>query len=82
MLSQFFEEQCGRHLPKDTSPHVKREMMQAVWAVLLDGDFLEACEKGIVLMFPDGVERRVFFRILTYSADYPEKSVPNQVLLI
>lgn len=41
---------------------------------MLDDEFMFAYEHGIVLMFPDGVERLVFPRFFfTYSADYPEK---------
>lgn len=55
--------------------------MQAIWRLLLDEDFLHAYEHGIVITFADGVTRRVFPRIFTYSADYPEKYVvPGHVL--
>jgi hypothetical protein len=47
--------------------------MQAIWLTLLDKDFMDAYEHGIVLEFPDGVKRRVFPRFFTYSADYLEK---------
>jgi hypothetical protein len=40
---------------------------------MLDGEFLEACKHGIVIECPDGVSRRFYPRIFTYSADYPEK---------
>jgi len=47
--------------------------MQAIWLLLLDDEFMHAYEHGIILEFPDGKNRRVFPRIFTYSADYPEK---------
>lgn len=47
--------------------------MHEVWRVLLDKDFLDAYKHGIVLKCADGVLRRVYPRIFTYSADYPEK---------
>ncbi|KAH6890807.1 hypothetical protein BKA70DRAFT_1441710 [Coprinopsis sp. MPI-PUGE-AT-0042] len=53
--------------------HCAREMFHAQWKIMLDDDLLEAMEKGIVIMCPDGIERRFFPRIFTYSADYPEK---------
>ena len=34
--------------------------MQAVWRFLLDADFVDAYENGIIIKFPDGVLRRVF----------------------
>ena len=53
--------------------HLRRELIQAVWKLLLDDDFLEAYKNGIVILFPDGIYRHVFPRFFTYSADYPEK---------
>ncbi|TCD66065.1 hypothetical protein EIP91_001873 [Steccherinum ochraceum] len=53
--------------------HCKRELMQAIWELLLDDDFMEAYENGILLRFADGIIRRVFPRFFSYSADYPEK---------
>jgi len=47
--------------------------MHEIWRVLLDDEFLEAYVHGIVLMCADGVLRRIYPRIFTYSADYPEK---------
>jgi hypothetical protein len=53
----------------------KRELIQAIWKLLLDGDFMHAYEHGIVIHCSDGVTRRIFPRFFTYSADYPEKFV-------
>ena len=55
--------------------HCRRELMHAVWRLLLDDDFLHAFTYGIVICCADGVERRVYPRLFTYSADYPEKYV-------
>lgn len=49
--------------------------MQSVWKTLLDDKFLHAWVNGIVVRCGDGVTRRLYPRILTYSADYPEKYV-------
>ena len=49
--------------------------MQSVWRILLDDEFTDAYENGFVITFPDGIQRRVFPRFFTYSADYPEKCV-------
>jgi hypothetical protein len=40
---------------------------------MLDDQFIEAYQHGIVIHCVDGVWRRVYPRIFTYSADYPEK---------
>jgi hypothetical protein len=54
-------------------PHIKREIFHACWRVMLDDAFVAAYETGIKVVCSDGVERRLFPRIFTYSADYPEK---------
>lgn len=63
--------------------------MHAVWTFLLsDADFLHAYTYGIVIKCVDGIERRVFPRLFTYSADYPEKyvillsGIPNLTIIL
>jgi hypothetical protein len=53
--------------------HCRRELMHAVWKFLLDDDFLHAYKYGMVIQCQDGIERRIYPRVFTYSADYPEK---------
>jgi hypothetical protein len=53
--------------------HCRRELMHAIWNILLDEEFIKACKHGVVLECPDGIFRRFYFRVFTYSADYPEK---------
>jgi hypothetical protein len=53
--------------------HLKRELIHAIWALILDDKFLEAYEHGIVIECLDGISRRFYPRFFTYSADYPEK---------
>lgn len=60
---------------KSVLTHCKRELMQACWAILLDDEFLEAYLHGVVILCGDGITRRLYPRIFTYSADYPEKLV-------
>lgn len=59
----------------NTITHLKRELVQKVWELLLDDEFMEAYEHGIVITCADGITRRIFPRLFTYSADYPEKYV-------
>jgi len=66
---------------KDILTHCRRELMHAVWKFLLDDDFLHASSYGMVVCCHDGIERRVYPRILTYSADYPEKFVLRTMFL-
>ncbi|KAJ2914039.1 hypothetical protein MD484_g6383, partial [Candolleomyces efflorescens] len=58
---------------QDIMTHCRRELMHAVWRMLLDDEFMHAYQYGIVIKCLDGVERRVFPRFFTYAADYPEK---------
>jgi hypothetical protein len=51
----------------------RRELVHAIWLLLLDDDFIHAYKFGFVFKFFDGVSRRVFPRIFTYGMDYPEK---------
>ncbi|KAG9089568.1 hypothetical protein FRC06_001484 [Ceratobasidium sp. 370] len=53
--------------------HLQRELMHAIWVALLDNEFVKAWRTGVVVDCADGIRCRVFPRILTYSADYPEK---------
>ena len=62
--------------------HCKRELMQAIWVFLLDSDFLHAYEYGMVIKFADGIFRRVFLRLFTYAADYPEKYVVHYLYFL
>lgn len=55
--------------------HCRRELFHKGWKIILDDEFIEAYEHGIVLDCADGVRRRIYPRIFTYSADYPEKYV-------
>ena len=56
-----------------TIMHLKRDLIQKVWELLLDDEFMAAYENGIVITCADSVTRQNFPRFFTYSADYPEK---------
>ena len=53
--------------------HCHQELMHAVWKFLLNDDFIYAHIYGMVVWCHNGVEQRVYPRIFTYLADYPEK---------
>ena len=53
--------------------HSRRELVQAVWRFILDDDFIHAMWYGVVITCHDGIKCRIYPRIFTYSADYPEK---------
>ncbi|KAJ7101024.1 hypothetical protein C8R43DRAFT_1048129 [Mycena crocata] len=69
----WFSAETGHSPSAEVLTHCRRELMHAIWKLLLDGEFREACKHGIVVKCPDGISRRFYFRIFTYSADYPEK---------
>ncbi|KAG2741806.1 hypothetical protein P692DRAFT_201726163 [Suillus brevipes Sb2] len=65
----------GKGPSADFIAHCHRELYHAQWKILLDDEFIEACKHGIVICCCDGIERRFYPRIFTYSADYPEKAL-------
>ena len=69
----FYKELTGEGPPADVLTHCRRELMHSVLRHVFDDDFIHAYHHGIVITCPDGIQRRVFPRLFTYSADYPEK---------
>jgi hypothetical protein len=57
-------------------------MFHAIWHILIDDNFLDAYRNGIIIKCHDRVCCRVFPRIFTYSADYPEKYVGCMLLTL
>ena len=53
--------------------HLRRELSQAVLALLLDDDLLRAYTEGEAMKLFDEIMRALFPRFLFYCADYPEK---------
>lgn len=75
-FKDFAAARIGGKGPNDAlMTHCHRELMHAQWKILLDDDFMDAYEHGIVFTGHDNLERRFYPRIFTYSADYPEKFV-------
>ena len=72
-IHEFVSGLSTRKNHSDILTHCKRELFHALWSILLDNEFVEAYRDGIVVQCYDGIYRRVFPRIFTYSADYPEK---------
>ncbi|KAF9783930.1 hypothetical protein BJ322DRAFT_1109780 [Thelephora terrestris] len=73
-FSDWYREKFGI-VPSDaTITHCKRELIQALWLLILSApDFVQAYQFGIFICFADQVIRRVFPRFFAYMADYPEK---------
>ncbi|KAJ3569580.1 hypothetical protein NP233_g4962 [Leucocoprinus birnbaumii] len=79
-LPDYFDEFVAGFHPswRSQHPHIKahcrRELFHNIWReILSDPEFLHAYQYGFVIKCIDGIERRVYPRIFTYSADYPEK---------
>ncbi|KIJ53889.1 hypothetical protein M422DRAFT_242156 [Sphaerobolus stellatus SS14] len=72
-VRDFVYQLSGQACSKELFTHCKRELVQSIWRLLLDDDFRKAYKEGIVVKCADGVMRRVYIRLITYSADYPEK---------
>ncbi|KIJ23071.1 hypothetical protein M422DRAFT_276426 [Sphaerobolus stellatus SS14] len=53
--------------------HCWRELFHAMIKLLLDPAFVYAWKHGIVVKCYDGITRQIYFRLFTWSADYPEK---------
>ncbi|EGO03286.1 hypothetical protein SERLA73DRAFT_46394, partial [Serpula lacrymans var. lacrymans S7.3] len=54
-----FKKSIGHFFSKmatgETMTHWKQELMHAIWSLLLDDEFLDAYEHGIVIKFADGI---------------------------
>ena len=72
-LQDFYRKSFGVAPAAEILTHCKRELMQAIWLILLDEEFMHAYVHGLVVECVDEVFRRFFPRFFTYSADYPEK---------
>ena len=59
-------EQSGAKPSDALLTHCNREFFHAQWRILLDDEFLEAYEHGIVMTFQDEVKCRIYPRIFTY----------------
>lgn len=70
----------GKGGDSELHAHCNREFMHAQWRVLLDDEFVDAWEHGIIIKCCDGIERRFYPRVFTYSADYLDKLVMPIIL--
>ncbi|KAI0363587.1 hypothetical protein BV20DRAFT_1031111 [Pilatotrama ljubarskyi] len=73
IIQQAYEQQYGCPPTAAILRFCKKELIQQIWLLLLDDDFVTAYVHGFVVECGDGIKCRLFPRILTYSADYPEK---------
>ncbi|KAF8236149.1 hypothetical protein L208DRAFT_1136286, partial [Tricholoma matsutake] len=75
MIQDFYKENFGTTASQATLTHLKQELMHAIWELILNNEFMEAYEHGIVIKCPDGILRQYYPQFFMYSADYLEKWV-------
>ena len=63
----------GKPPSKPVLTHVKCKIMQKVWELLLDSNFMDAYRQGMITECADDLVRWYFPRFFIYSANYPEK---------
>ena len=63
----------GKSASKELLHLCKIELFHAIWSSMMDEEFICAYRDGIIVDCGDGIRRRLYPRIFTYSADYPEK---------
>lgn len=73
VFQDFYRRRFDKAISSTMLTNCRRELVHAIWLLLLDEDFIHAYKYGFVFDFFDGVSRRVFPRIFTYGMDYPEK---------
>jgi hypothetical protein len=76
-IQDIYKEIYGAAANSDVLTFLKRELVHAIWSLLIDDDFINAYTFGIIVLCADGIERRLFPRFFTYSADYPEKYISS-----
>ncbi|KAF9541101.1 hypothetical protein CPC08DRAFT_730863 [Agrocybe pediades] len=71
-VQEFYLEHYGTQATRQIMTYLRRELMQEVWMLLLDDEFVEAYVHGTKIEFPENKERLLFPRFNTYEMDYPE----------
>ena len=75
LIQDFYTQVYGTAATPDVLRFCRSQVIQKVWDLLLDEEFMHAYQHGILVTCGDGIVRRLFPRIMTYSADYPERYV-------
>ena len=73
-FGDWYQEKFGIAPSAATITHCKRELIQALWLLIISTPaFVDAYQNGVLIYFADDVLRHVFPRFFAYMADYPEK---------
>ena len=70
-----YQDIFGTDPSNDIMTHSRRELVHAVYLLLMDKDFMHAYVYGCELEFWDGIIRQWFPRWFIHATDYPEKYV-------
>jgi len=63
----------GNTLSGALMTHCHPEILHAQWQVLLNEDFINACQHGVVITWCNGVKHCFYSHIFTYSADFVDR---------
>lgn len=63
----------GKLATSEMLTHLRRELIQAIWLLLLDDEFIHAYLHGLEMELFREILCLLFPRFLCHSADYPEK---------
>ena len=72
-IQDWYKKTFGKVATAAMLTHLRREIVQAIWLLLLDDDLIRAYEEGEAIKLFDDIVRAMFPRFLFYSMDYPEK---------
>lgn len=72
---QVYEQAYNTAPTTDVFRFRRKEFRQQTWLLLLDDEFVRTYVHGFVAKWGDGISRRLFPRMLAYSADCPVKRV-------
>ncbi|THH15068.1 hypothetical protein EUX98_g9523 [Antrodiella citrinella] len=70
-LQDFYKMIYNTPATAATLKFCKRELLQRIWLLLLDKDFMDAYEHGFVMLCGDGINRRVLLACLRFLAQCP-----------
>ena len=59
-IQDFYQLTFGKPATGDVLTHLKRELMHAIWRILLDDEFMDAYANGILIELSDGIQRCLF----------------------
>ncbi|KAE9387588.1 hypothetical protein BT96DRAFT_960362 [Gymnopus androsaceus JB14] len=78
----FYKEHYNTAPTEAVLTHVRREILQSIYGLIFDNKFMEAYDHGLVLKCANIVQRCLFPRLFTYSADYIEKILFAKICML